>query len=235
MISHAYLPLAMNGGVIVAMGPVFWFIIVFAVLAVAVIAERLFYFHRVNINSGDFLRGLSALLRSGQYNEALHEARQLPGPMARVVEAVLTRPKLARSELRVIALEAAELEVFRVDRNIRSLLVCATVMPLLGMLGTILALVDFYEQPGIVDGGAAMPQIAFALRRALLVSATGIILAIPSYIFYMYLASRARKIVNSIERAGLECVHIICDARLNTRLVAENPPAPVDRETAQDG
>ena len=218
MMTHTCLPLAASNGIIVAMGPVFWFIVVFAVLAVAVIAARLFYFHRININSGDFLRGLSALLRSGQYNEALHEARQLPGPMARVVEAVLTRPKLARSELREIALEAAELEVFRVDRNIRTLLVCATVMPLLGMLGTILALVDFYEQPGIVDGGAAMPQIAFALRRALLVSATGIILAIPSYIFYMYLASRARKIVNSIERAGLECVHIICDARVSKKL-----------------
>ncbi len=230
----AHLPLAVSDGIIVALGPVFWFIIVFAVLAVAVIAERLFYFHRVNINSGDFLRGLSALLRSGQYNEALHEARQLPGPMARVVEAVLTRPKLARSELREIALEAAELEVFRVDRNIRSLLVCATVMPLLGILGTILALVDFYEQPGIVDGGASIPQIAFALRRALLVSATGIILAMPSYIFYMYLASRARKIVNSIERAGLECVHIICDARLNKNMVSGNSLASDEADTSSE-
>ena len=207
----------MNNGIIITMGPILWLIIFFAVLALAVIAERLFYFHRVNINSGDFLRGLSALLRSGQYDEALHEARQLPGPMARVVEAVLTRPKLARSELREIALEAAELEVFRVDRNIRTLLVCATVMPLLGLLGTILALIDFYEQPGIIDGGAAMPQIAFALRRALLISATGITLAIPAYIFYMYLASRARKIINSVERAGLECVHLICDARVNKK------------------
>ena len=204
----------MPNGIILSMGPVLWIIVFFAVLALAVIAERLFYFHRVNINSGDFLRGLSALLRSGQYDEALHEARQLPGPMARVVEAVLTRPKLARSELREIAQEAAELEVFRVDRNIRVLLVCATVMPLLGLLGTILALIDFYEQPGIIDGGAAVPQIAFALRRALLISATGITLSIPAYIFYMYLAARARKIINSVERAGLECVHIICDARI---------------------
>lgn len=201
-------------GIIISMGPILWLIVFFAVLALAVIAERLFYFHRVNINSGDFLRGLSALLRSGQYDEALHEARQLPGPMARVVEAVLTRPKLARSELREIALEAAELEVFRVDRNIRTLLVCATVMPLLGLLGTMLALVDFYEQPGITDGGASIPQIAMALRRALLISATGITLAIPAYIFYMYLAARARKIINSVERAGLESVHIICDARV---------------------
>ena len=213
----------MNDGIIITMGPILWLIVFFAVLALAVIAERLFYFHRVNINSGDFLRGLSALLRSGQYDEALHEARQLPGPMARVVEAVLTRPKLARSELREIALEAAELEVFRVDRNIRTLLVCATVMPLLGLLGTILALMDFYEQPGIIDGGAALPQIAFALRRALLISATGITLAIPAYIFYMYLASRARKIINSVERAGLECVHLICDARVSKK---RPDPAP---------
>ncbi len=223
----------MNGNLIITMGPILWLIVFFAVLALAVIAERLFYFHRININSGDFLRGLSALLRSGQYNEALHEAGQLPGPMARVVEAVLTRSRLARSELREIALEAAELEVFRVDRNIRTLLVCATVMPLLGLLGTILGLVDFYEQPGIIDGAASMPQVAFALRRALLLSATGITLAIPAYIFYMYLASRARKIINSVERAGLECVHIICDARLRSKDVPA-APAPVSDEEDDD-
>ena len=212
-------------GIIETMGPILWLIVFFAVLALAVIAERLFYFHRVNINSGDFLRGLSALLRSGQYDEALHEARQLPGPMARVVEAVLTRPKLARSELREIALEAAELEVFRVDRNIRTLLVCATVMPLLGLLGTILALMEFYSQPGITDGGAAPVQVAYVLQRALLISATGITLAIPTYIFYMYLAARARKIINNVERAGLECVHLICDARVSKKNTHTAPAA----------
>ena len=59
-----------------------------------------------------------------------------------------------------------------------------------------------------------------ALRQALLLSAAGIAMAIPTYLFYMYLASRARKIVNNIERAGLECVHIICDARMASRPAA---------------
>lgn len=198
---------------IISMGPMFWLMMFFAVLALAVVAERLFYFHRVNINSGDFLRGLSALMRSGQYNEALHEVRRLPGPMARVVESVLSRPKLERSELRDIAMEAASVEVYRVERYVRILLVCATVLPLLGILGTLLAMVAFYEQPGITDGAAALPQVAETIERALLLSAAGIAIAIPCYLFYMYLASRARKIINNIERAGLECVHIICDAR----------------------
>ncbi len=205
------------------MGPMFWLMLLFAILALGVVAERLFYFHRVNINSGDFLRGLSALLRSGQYDEALHEARQLPGPMARVVEAVLSRPKLARSELRDIAREAAELEVYRIERYIRTLLTCAVVMPLLGVLGSILALISFYEQPGITDGGAALPQVADTLMSALSLSAAGLALAIPSYLFYMYLASRARKIVNNVERAGLECVHIICDARLLSNVKSAAP------------
>ena len=198
---------------IVAMGPMFWLILFFATLALAVLAERLFYFHRININSGDFLRGLSALLRSGQYAECLHEARQLPVPMARVVEAVLSRPRLSRHELREIALEASEVEVYRIERNVRTLLACATVMPLLGVLGTLLALVSFYEQPGVTDGAAAAPVVAATLQQALLLSAAGIALAIPTYLFYMYLSSRARKLINQVERAGLECVHIIADAR----------------------
>ena len=211
---------------IVVMGPMFWLILFFATLALAVLAERLFYFHRININSGEFLRGLSALLRSGQYDECLHEARQLPGPMARVVEAVLSRPRLSRHELREIALEASEVEVYRIERNVRTLLVCATVMPLLGVLGTLLALVSFYEQPGITDGAAAAPVVAATLQQALLLSASGVALSIPTYIFYMYLASRARKLINMVERAGLECVHIIADAR--EEALNKKPEAPVE-------
>lgn len=201
----------------------FWLMMFFAVLALAVVAERLFYYHRVNINSGDFLRGISALLHSGQYNEALHEVRRLPGPMARVVEAVISRPKLERAELRDIATEAASLEVYRVERYVRILLVCATVLPLLGILGTLLTMVAFYEQPGVTDGAAAMPQVAATIESALLLSAAGIALAIPCYLFYMYLAARARKIINNIERAGLETAHLICDSRPEAAPTADAP------------
>ncbi len=207
------------------MGPLFWLMFAFAVVGLGVVGERLFYFHRVNINSGEFLRGLNSLLRSGQYEEALHEARQLPGPMARVVEAVLTRPKLARSEMRDIAIEAASLEVYRIERNIRILLCSATVLPLLGLLGTIIALMSFYEQPGITRGAAAAPEIAATIQQALTSAALGIAAAIPLYLFYMYLSARARKVINQVERAGLESVHIICDVRIRSHHEAKSRKA----------
>lgn len=206
-------------------GPLFWVMSIFAVYGMSIIGERLFYFHRVNINSGDFLRGLSSLLRQGSYNEARHEAALLPGPTARVVEAVLSRPQLPRPELRDIATEATQLEVFRIERNIRGLLVVATVTPLLGMLGTVLSLVHFYGQAGIFEGRVPTLELSHAIYQALLTSAMGIALAIPAYLFYMYLAARARKLTNKVERAALETVHIICDARENNASAMPSAPA----------
>jgi biopolymer transport protein ExbB len=100
-------------------------------------------------------------------------------------------------------------------------------MPLLGVLGTLLALVSFYEQPGVTDGAAAAPVVAATLQQALLLSSAGIALAIPTYLFYMYLASRARKLINQVERAGLECVHIIADARDDAQLRNEQVVKPI--------
>ncbi len=198
-------------GFITVMGPLFWVMIFFIVLSLAVLAERLIYFSRISIDSTSFLQGLNNLIRQGKYAEALHEAQALPGPIARVVEAVLSRPKLQRSELRDIAMESASMEVYRVERNIRILLVSATITPLLGILGTMLSLMEFYEQPGMTEGAAAAPELAETLYQALMHSTMGIALAIPFYLFYMYLAAKARKVVNKVERAGLETVHIICD------------------------
>lgn len=152
--------------------------------------------------------------------------RRLPGPMARVVEAVISRPKLERAELRDIATEAASTEVYRVERYVRILLVCATVLPLLGILGTLLTMVAFTSNPALRMVPPPCP-VAATIESALLLSAAGIALAIPCYLFYMYLAARARKIINNIERAGLETAHLICDSRPEAAPTADSPaPAP---------
>ena len=62
-------------------------------------------------------------------------------------------------------------------------------------------------------------------------------MAIPTYLFYMFLASRARKIINSVKRAGLECVHIICDARMEhaAKCMKTGPRAGRDDDEHTEG
>ena len=99
------------------------------------------------------------------------------------------------------------------DRLRRGLLVVATVSPLVGVLGTIQGLIGFYSQPGLLEGKAPTLAMSDAVFQALLSSALGLSIAIPAYLFYCYLASRARQVVHSLERAGTEAVCLVCDAR----------------------
>lgn len=197
---------------IIKIGPLFWVLAVLAVYGLAVVAERILYLHRIQINTGNFLRGISNLVNSGKVNEARHEASILPGPVARVVSSVLGHSSLGREELRSVAEDSVQMEVFQIEKNIRGLLVVATVSPLIGVLGTIQGLVGFYSQPGLLEGKAPTLAMSDAIFQALLSSALGLSIAIPAYLFYCYLASRARQVVHSLERAGTEAVCLVCDA-----------------------
>lgn len=194
-------------------GPIVWILCVFSIYGLGVVAERLFYFHRVRINSGDMLRGISLLVRRGSYAEALHQVSRAPGPVARVIESALCRPDAERKELSDVVQESAQLEIFSVEKNIRGLLTVATIAPLLGLLGTLLALMKFYYQTNFTDDRLSGNGLSQAVFEALITSALGLAIAIPAYLFYMFLAARARLIMNEIERAGIETVNIISDSK----------------------
>src|SRR5260370_1285745 len=65
-------------------GPLMWLILFCSVVAVAIFAERLLYFHRASINVGEFLRGLANLIERRNIAEALQECAGSPGPVPRV-------------------------------------------------------------------------------------------------------------------------------------------------------
>ncbi len=194
-------------------GPLFWVLSALVVYGMAVLAERFLYFHRVSINTGEFLRGLSQLIQDKNFKEARHEASKLPGPIARVVEAVVSRPRLTLTDLRTVALQSAQLEVYKIEKNVRGLLVVATVAPLVGVLGTVIGLIKIYMQPGFFEGRGAGFQYSESVFQALTSSALGIAIAIPAYLFYCYLSARARKVIYEVERAGIETVYLLCDSR----------------------
>jgi biopolymer transport protein ExbB len=60
-------------------GLLMWPILACSIISIAVFAERLFYFHRATIHVGEFLKGLSNLIRRRNFAEALHESAGTPG------------------------------------------------------------------------------------------------------------------------------------------------------------
>ncbi|MEO8616259.1 MAG: MotA/TolQ/ExbB proton channel family protein [Luteolibacter sp.] len=200
-------------GMIEQGGPLVWVLLGLAFIGSVCVVERLFFFHRARINVGDLLVGLSHHIRRRAFAEALHEAARAPGPVARVAHAALLRYYLDRRDLRDVVQEAGQLEVPRIEKNIRAILGAALLAPLVGLLGTMVAMLDTFQKINEKGGFSGPADLSGGVQSALIVSVLGLTVAVPLYLFYLYFLGRALRLVHRIERAGIEMVHLIADAR----------------------
>ena len=201
-------------------GPFAYALALLAFVSLLLIIERLFFFQRVKINVGDLLLGLANHVRKGAFAEAVHEAARAPGPTARVAHAVLMRKNLPRRDLRDVAQEAGQLEVPRMERNLRALYGIALVTPLVGMLGTVSGLTKTFMEMNKEKGFASAAEMSGGVYESLVTTALGLAIAIPVYLFYLFFFGRVKRMVHRIERTGVEMVNIVCDAREQAEIVS---------------
>lgn len=201
-------------------GPFAYVLALLAFVSLLLIFERIFFFQRVKISVGDLLLGLANHVRKGAFAEALHEAARAPGPTARVAHAILMRKNLPRQDLRDVAKEAGQLEVPRMERNLRALYGIALVAPLVGMLGTVTGLTKTFVEVNKEKGFASAAEMSGGVYESLVTTALGLSIAIPVYLFYLFFFGRVKRMVHRIERTGVEMVNIICDAREQAEIVS---------------
>lgn len=191
-----------------------------AFASLLLIIERIFFFQRVKISVGDLLLGLANHVRKGAFAEAIHEAARAPGPTGRVAHAILLRKNLPRRDLRDVAREAGQLEVPRMERNLRALYGIALVAPLVGMLGTVSGLTKTFMEVSKEKGFSSAVEMSGGVYESLVTTALGLSIAIPVYLFYLFFYGRVKRMVHRMERTGVEMVNIICDAREQAEIVS---------------
>lgn len=184
-----------------------------SITALGAFLERALAYHRATIHTADFLRGLHNLIERGHFAEAVEEAATTPGPVARVAQAILQQHKTPIPELRIIAVEAARLEVPRLERGLPLLATIAYVAPLLGLLGTVLGLLTSFLEISARGGYATTAEIAGGVYQSLISTAAGLAVAIPSYVAFSYLSAREEALLRDMERAGIEIVRMVQRAK----------------------
>ncbi len=201
-------------------GPFAYVLALLAFVSLLLIIERVFFFQRVKISVGDLLLGLANHVRKGAFAEAIHEAARAPGPTGRVAHAILLRKNLPRRDLRDVAREAGQLEVPRMERNLRALYGIALVAPLVGMLGTVSGLTKTFMEVSKEKGFSSAVEMSGGVYESLVTTALGLSIAIPVYLFYLFFYGRVKRMVHRMERTGVEMVNIICDAREQAEIVS---------------
>ncbi|MGB2092046.1 MAG: MotA/TolQ/ExbB proton channel family protein [Akkermansiaceae bacterium] len=201
-------------------GPFAYVLALLAFVSLLLIIERAFFFQRVKISVGDLLLGLANHVRKGAFAEVIHEAARAPGPTGRVAHAILLRKNLPRRDLRDVAREAGQLEVPRMERNLRALYGIALVAPLVGMLGTVSGLTKTFMEVSKEKGFSSAVEMSGGVYESLVTTALGLSIAIPVYLFYLFFYGRVKRMVHRMERTGVEMVNIICDAREQAEIVS---------------
>lgn len=216
-------------------GPLVWLLLGCSILTVAISLERYFHFHRARIDVGDLLHGIRNLVRNRNYAEALHECAGTPGPVARVIHSALIRHDSPRSELKEIVQESGQLEVPKLEKYLAVLLSISYVAPLIGLLGTVLGLVNTFVQVNAAGGYATATEISKGVYTSLISSAAGLMVAIPAFVLYSFLRAYAKTLMHDMERAGIEIVNIICDLRRERSDIISMHPGREDDADAESG
>jgi biopolymer transport protein ExbB len=192
-------------------GPLMVVLFVLSVIAIGVFIERMLYYKRSRMNVDEFLAGVLALVRRQSYREAISRCEEGHGPIVAVVTTAIYKRHLPPGELREVVREIAQLSIPDLEANISLLGTIGYVAPLLGLFGTVLGMIDAFVKINQTNGTASVGELSQGIYLALITSAAGLAVAIPSYLGHNFLVAQVHTLVADMERAGIETIHTLTD------------------------
>ena len=213
-------------------GPVLIAIVLVSMYAVYLFLERLFKLSKERVDADALMLKVNAAVRDRDLESALSACEAHGGPVARVIRAALSRLPYGRSAVEAAFQEVSLEEEQRLSKGLRPLATIAQIAPLLGLLGTVTGMIIAFAE--ISQQGTGDPAaLADGIGQALVTTAAGLIVAIPTLIGQNYLASRVDAILLEIDKRREELMGNVAqvvaarrDDRAQTDVTAPYEPAP---------
>jgi biopolymer transport protein ExbB len=192
-----------------------YLILAVAIVALAIAFERLFYvIFRANLNATVFMAQIQKLIMANNIDRAIKLCTQEPhAVLPRVVKAGLTRSNRTEKEIEN-AIDEATLEIGPVvNKRTAYLSMLANVATLVGLLGTIMGLVQAFE--AVAHASAEMKQtlLAAGISVAMYTTAGGLMVAIPTLILHSIIMGRTNKILDDVDQYGLKTLNLLTARR----------------------
>lgn len=183
-----------------------------SVLALAVIAERLWNLRHDKILPPQEVAHLRNLIDAGEFVRAEEYTLSRPGALNNVLAPAIENRRESREFIREIVRDAGRQEIPGLERYLGVLGTIASITPLLGLLGTVLGMIQVFAvvaQQGVAQADA----LAGGISQAMITTATGLVIAIPSLAAYNYYVGKAEGIILEMERLALELIKLIIERR----------------------
>ncbi len=193
-------------------GPLMYLILLCSITALAVAMERLLKMHSISIDEDKLLEEVGERLKQNDIVGAIEVCENAPGPVATVCKKGLLKYDRPTEEIKEAMEDAALHEIPELERRLPVLATIAHISPLLGLLGTVTGMIKaFYKiQQLATEGRPVEPgSLAAGIWEALITTAFGLVVAIPTFVAYNYLVSKVNDIVTRMERCAAELMNMI--------------------------
>lgn len=184
-------------------------VLLVASLGTAIVIERTLYITRASANGEPLWKQIRTFLAAQKIEDAIKLCQSSTRPIYHVLLAGLKAAKLSplREPIQR-SLEEAMLEVLPpLERRTAYLPILANVATLLGLLGTIIGVIEAFAAVSAADPSQKATLLAHGISVALNMTAFGLIVAVPLILFYAFLQSGTTKIVDSIDQYSTKLVN----------------------------
>ena len=189
-------------------GPFMYPILAISVFAAAIVFERIYFLAiRFGIDDRAFLSKIQELVEKGDTDGALNLCNNTPVP--KIVRAALECEGCSAREVQNAVDEAAMEVLPLVERRVHYLAMAANVATLLGLLGTIIGLMQSFNAVAGAEAAQKGAILAKGIAIALNTTAYGLTVAIPCLFFYAFIQSRANNLVEQIDRVAVKMVNMV--------------------------
>jgi len=170
---------------------------------------------RIRLATEADLQKVLQYLETGNQDQALAHARSIPGPSGELLTAAVEHSDEKKEYIEEIMYEKMLGSRIRLERGLPFLALTATTGPLLGLLGTVMGMIALFKL--ISSFGSGDPKIlASGISEALVATASGMIVAIPSLLLHAFLTRKAKGIIGSMEQTAVGFINGLPENEKNT-------------------
>ena len=183
-------------------------ILISSVLALGIIAERLVTLRASKIAPPDLLARVWGWIKNKQLDSTRLRSLNESSSLGRILAAGLSNARHGRDIMKESIQEVASHEIHEMERYLNALGTIAAVTPLMGLLGTVIGMIEVFSDI-MTQGTGQANLLAGGISQALITTAAGLVVAIPALICHRILQRRVDEIVVFMEQEAIKLVDVM--------------------------
>ncbi len=202
-------------------GIVMWPILLCSIIGLTVIIDRYIVLRKAKINIPAFMVRIRGMIKKKDISGAISYCMEEKSPVANIVRKGLKKYKLGHERVKEAIENAGSQEISKLEKGLPVLATVAGIAPLLGFLGTVTGMISAFMTIQDLQGQANPADLAGGIWEALITTAFGLMVGIPSLAFYNYFLSAVKKTVGDMETVANDVIDVIQDSATHTTDVEE--------------